>query len=878
MTSLNACIDPTTILQDIGVRVNHTPDITTCPLCRGREFMVNADPAGGGWYCCNTCHFAGDSIELVAQVNSFGALQAIEKLRRADSTGSFTQRNIDDHMHWAGRRKAVNTFWESCSDRDFILKNASEGGRAMLESFKISKQLQTSDWHNKLGQFVGLTTTAFYRSTVEPEDKGNKLPGAAGKNYLISPLFDAPGRIAAISAFDIYAGNKRSDVIRLPGGSTDALMFMNGLHLFEEVLYATSDLQWALALQTWAYLSAMGPVPVVGYTLDTKQAWMNLRPKRVIFWNTETTPDVFLAARQVPERAYIAKGPRISDTEDPFAKLAGSSARSMLNTMQTEAEPWLKALKDYLTSVSYSQVQDVINRLDLAPAHRQEMLSYCQTKEEREKIATLVDTGVIQMSIPMATKGRFLVQKADGWYAQYKNEAELHLISEAMPIIETFTNFKSKVLYTGHIRVRNKSIPFEVDRDDFSIEWLKRFCQEHDEIIEVHDSIGKNFSHYVLQFHNPDKLEGLDRIGWDSRDQSFVFPSYTLVNNGTFRELRRPTACNHPTQQLHAPSPFVLSHVRNWLDNTPARATYWALMTNVLANVIAPAIGERTRGIGLVDDSHVASELLDQVAADTYSAVTKVATTGKESEILAAVLQAEQQHLMPACIDLGSSPVAFRWINAEGDRNAFLLFRKNMMKAALLRGGWTMIQPESLASASTVLNSSASIMPAILAYFQKTGRKLPKAERHYVFSVIRLIQAWLEQEFQIECPDVLKAAAKIIDVGPGDDSAGLVNRFVGMVTCLTDEGVLTVDTTNDLVVQSNTRAAITIAGDIVFVNHAVIQRALQNHRLYTPGETQLTNAFQETGMLVEDVVGLHAFLGWRLHREKWVEVAQAWNR
>ncbi len=841
--------------------------------------MVNNDPDGGGWYCCNHCSFTGDSIQLLSHIKQMDIDQTIEQLRRADTTGSFTPKQIDDYTRYITRRKAIDKFWAGCSDRQLMMETATDGGRMMLESFRLLKPMENPNWSKQLGQFVGLTDVQFYTDTVRPDNLENRLPGQARKNYLIAPMFDTPGRIAAIAAFDIHGSHKRHSVIALPRGSHDVLMFMNGLQLYEEVVYATNRLDWALALQVWAYLSSAGPLPVVGYLDSSRKVWKNLRPRKVIFWDRQPTPALFEAARQVEDRAYIAKQPYLEHDEDPFVHLQGTAARTMLAAMQQSAEPWLKVLKDYLTSSSYSETQDIVNRLDLAPSHRQEMLNYCQTKEEREKISALVDTGVIQMSVPMGVKNRYLLQKADGWWIQHKNEAEHHLACEAMPVIETFTSFKNRVVFTGHIRIHNKSLPFEVDRDKFSAEWLIQFCQEHGEIVEVHNSIYANFRHFALQFNAPSKVDGLDYIGWDDRDQTFVFPRHTLLPTGEFRAERRPIPGGHPSEKFEfqpsnqAPKSSVLS----WLEPSPAAAAYWATYAAVLSNILAPVFKMKTSGIVLADDSQTASDILERVADNAYLATFKVEGTIPTAELLYKLTTAEVAHGMPLAVDFrGSSSLAMQWIQSAGDRNSVVALKPALSRSALLRGGWIVIR-SNLAAASSVITSSSRMLPILLAFFQKNERKLTRGGRHLVYGALQLVQAWLATEHQIESPDIFKTASRLIETGPGEGAEGIVSRFIGIIDEMMESELISFENATDLISNPSTKTTVIYGEQTVSINYPLLMKVVRQHHIHLPPSDELTAAFKQTAILADEMIGLQGLLGWVLHRPKWVEHLRTWR-
>ena len=874
--SLNSFVDTETILQELGIKVNQVPGITTCPTCGALEFYIGTDPSGGGWFTCHHCHWVGDGPELIAQVRGIPLETVLNNLMNEDTKSTITRERVVEYLSYQQRRKSATDYWLEASDRERIFDTKSRAARRLLQSYHLPELLERQTWSNGIGKYVGLASKELYNTFLEPDGSRNSLPGRSRKQMLVSPMFDAPGRIAAVASFDVGQGRKRFNYTPIPYGTNDALLFMNSVYMHDDVIFAMPELSFALSLQIWAHQSLVNGLPLLGYTPETDTAWSNIRPNMLILWDRTINDELFIAARKIASRAYIASKPHLDGDHDPFHCLESFPAQHFLGCMRESALPWLQALSDHLLIQDPGAARSLVARLDLKPSMREDILKYCQSDAERQKLAKLIDIGVIDMRITMAARGQHMIQRADGWFLQHDGTPGEATMSTAIPVIETFTNFDLHTVYTGHVRAGDKTVPFEVDKTEFGYQWFEDFCLRKCKVhVEVDPKIRRHLEHYATAFHKPVNREGLDTIGWN--EGSFLFPRFTIRADGTTTEQHRPIAGPHPTQRLHLTTTLTLAHARGWVEDTPAHALYWALVAGVMTNILAPAIGKETRGIGLVDRvndnrTEILAGVVDDMALETYRV-----KAGQERETIKTIVATEHSHNLPLFVEFYGSPLTLQWIQDINSRNAITILKPGVINAALLRGGWTIIDYKDRLDEALSIPHGYAIMPALLIAFLKNGGKLPLAKGHETQGVFALIRDWLHNRFRIERAPVLDKAAALINTGTQDGIAGAGSRFIGTLLYLLQAGDIAMEKSDELVEHLGDKFAVMTTYTHVYLNFHVIKKAFDKAKLYMPEVSELSQSFFESGLLREEKYGLRALSGWYLEVEGWELEVKRWS-
>ena len=317
---VNASIHYQDILPALGVEVNAAPALTTCPICRSHSLWMSSDYLGGYWYSCSAerCQFAGDSIQLYAVARKITIEHAVSEIVAKSPACKLskliTRSKLDDYRHMLKRsRMDVNVFWRACQEHVLRGHGTTPDGQWLLRNYRLDRQADKPDWTLQMGNRAGLAMVKDVNAMVsEP------LSGNPAKIVLVTPMFDLPGRISGLAVMDQYGGEFRWSANRIVGSRIDGLSFMHVLNLFNEEVFAIGNTAWAMAMHSWAANDLQVPLPIIGYSGYSADAWGAFKAKRLIFWEPEESGMVFNIARQlrIPE-ILIASGPRPKST-DPY--------------------------------------------------------------------------------------------------------------------------------------------------------------------------------------------------------------------------------------------------------------------------------------------------------------------------------------------------------------------------------------------------------------------------------------------------------------------------------------------------------------------------------------------------------------------------------
>ena len=147
----------TRILPRLGVTYESTalPAIVTCPACKQGKMRVYHDYLlRAEWLNCPECRFAGDTIQIAAQVWHVKVEEAIERLRR----DGILDRNLDNDAveryvdEVVGLRQRVHQFEQHSIER--ISRNHTEDLYRLLRRFRIQRMVGEARWKEHGPQIV----------------------------------------------------------------------------------------------------------------------------------------------------------------------------------------------------------------------------------------------------------------------------------------------------------------------------------------------------------------------------------------------------------------------------------------------------------------------------------------------------------------------------------------------------------------------------------------------------------------------------------------------------------------------------------------------------------------------------------------------------
>ncbi|MEI8375718.1 MAG: hypothetical protein WCJ35_23090 [Planctomycetota bacterium] len=156
--SLSGLVSWLRVLPALGIQVptGILPATTACPLCHGDGLQVVSDEVlGGQWCCCRDCKFAGDLIELMAQIwnltipATFVRLDELDLLDEQVSPESIDG-YVQSHVQY---RRRMNQFWELAQQQIKFSKSVVLW--ELLKRIGCRDQVFWPEWAGLMGRFVG---------------------------------------------------------------------------------------------------------------------------------------------------------------------------------------------------------------------------------------------------------------------------------------------------------------------------------------------------------------------------------------------------------------------------------------------------------------------------------------------------------------------------------------------------------------------------------------------------------------------------------------------------------------------------------------------------------------------------------------------------
>jgi hypothetical protein len=865
--TINACIDPLSILRDLDVQVNQLPILTTCPVClRAGTFYACRDPLdAGGWYTCSNpaCRFAGDSVALRAKLRH----EAIDSTIRAlssefNSLRNFDRGHIESYMAEHSRRERLDIFWRGCCSGECRENALTPASMNVLSLYRATDVLTDHRYMERLWPLFGYSTAGWLKQALNLNPHGGGagskfLHEHAHSTFLVVPQYDLPGRMVGIDLFADYHGEKAWASIPLHG-SFDSLGFLDIPRSFEDSVVAIGDPQYAFCMQLYAARAGENALPLVRYGNGSDTVWGSLQAHDIILWKPRLDLDMFLTAKHLGRRARISTYPHgDSLPADPYQVLDRYGSRDFLGGIRLNAVPWLKALPLFLNGMSWNECAYHLKELNLSADDRLHLQQACLDAEMSRVITTCYETRDIPVGL-ILPDGRELLDRADCWECRTPNRKRqvTTVVMTARLVLHSFTMFGSRVTLQGHVTHEGRNYPFEVDESELTIKWLTAFCAKQGFALNVNQSIGPYLLYAAKFFGQPQKLPGLETVGWDPETKSFRYPTIEITQGNPldhkFR-LEHP----HPLLDLGLSHKPTVSQLGSWFPDTPAHALFWACLKATLANILAPVTGQPTSGIAVMRRlSDQTPHTLEAVARVMHMRALKP-QDGKLDEIL----QAERLG-HPVYADLGGSELALKRLHADtGGRNNVLMCATEHMRQVLrYTPNWLTITPTSQIQLMPEIENTRSLLIELLQYFLRLDRdKLPITTPYGLADLV--VNGYARHMLGVECPEALRASARMVQESEPITPTGDVRRFLRRLMHLVELQVITVG--------ESERDTICLSEEHVTLNIRLLRKQLQTRHIQPLDLTTLLGPVQTVGLLVDERYGYDELEAWVLHRQIW---------
>jgi len=901
--SLNAYVDQHQVLPllDVAAGSGAIPTHTECPLCHGPRLTIFDDTRfGGNWHHCPDCKSTGDLISLAARYWKCAVATTVQKLADLGATipeELMTDERIKAYVHWHTRVQ------RNCAA---LLEDASaaiHAGRVnvdyILQQIGISAEHVRSHWPTRMGQFIGGASCkrvydAFYRpreTRAEMSNGARLFKGKGWHDVVTIPFNTLPGQFAGwlfvgrqgrpnvdydFQIIDSYS--RWDDLIEIGVCMYNTLDMRTAYgERFGDNVFVFNDPLLALRLQSRHARDSDLPLPVVGtYNAKVKRntnirelvsynIWRSRPDKKFIFWGATLSADLFNMAARANGRVYVSRLPLYVGRQPPHEWLA---------LIQKNAMDWQVALESYLRGLDDAAAVSLLSGLRIAPEIMQQFRANCGAT-----VARLLDRSrhKVQLLGTVRVNSKDIVETESGWYTAGKREECItNAIIRMEKILCMADDPDADIYVTGRILYGSESYDFHdtIDRIEHDPgSWLrKQMLAKAQKLVVVKRGWNNALLDIARQFHEPEVVSEDGRFGWKPQQSCFMLPRFSVHVGGQVKE-QRAQVVDDWAPGRHLSPPAGLVDLKPLLRDSPANRLFWAVTSCVAANILAPAMGQRVAGLGLLGHGGL---LLGRATARTHGCKeirVGGATAHQGSKVAARIEMVLERHAWPLIINCdrhGSSRTLLGpWQNGDYNRNAILHMTRDYADLAATLDSWRFIHEDQPIPPSPEIRSHGPyVLPTWLERMCRDKLELD-GDDPYVFRVARSLAKMMEDYGNAH---VVHMGAAYVD----DGSFDVQYRARHLITLLykfIETGALRFVHNSEA---DRVRAPKVVLIDDaaqapgVFLSREALDQVLLKHKLMLPDPGRITSALQISNALDRECL-YNKEAGW-LIIESW------WNR
>lgn len=741
--------------------------------------MYVAPTVGGRWYCCQSCGFKGDSIELYCAAHKLpdirdAVFELIAKrilpLTREQAPIEVVNRYIISYVE--ERKRFADLF----ADAQISMAELDRATLSLLDQHHLWSGYQAGHWHKRLSQFIGVLHPARVRAHGF---KMSRNPDFS--RVIICPFYDIPGRICAVKMLG-YNGASRHERAKFVTTRDDGLMMLDSLDIHNNEVLAVPDVIFALQLQRKQFNRTKEPLKLVVYGNETTRAWQSVSATRVVYWSYEDDDYwTFKQALQHP-RAHITNHPRFADRAEYVSR---TSLAKILSAFHDYSKPWEEALKRVILEGEHWQVSDFVINMKLSASDLQRVYEVCSPSELHRVRRAL---GEVPFDRFVNVANMRISESDDGWWIMNQDTRELGCsaiirLDSAIHVPDSDENY-----YEGTVISKGKQVQFRERMDTIEKQtsvWLRNLMMRNGlGPPTVQRRLARHLIDIAKQFQEPQFVQRSGRVGWNPDLQGFVFPNFTIRYGGIDESSRALVYDKSvPAANITAVPPTS----GEWdlmLDNTPEAAAIWAGLACFMTNMIAPILSAPQLAAGFIGASGSVARAVGQHLA-TELGMLRLQLL-KPNSVLDTRVEKEQAHGYPLWLDLLS---AKRPITSHFEANSSGNFMINLLEGEAIALGigdkWAFVNAPMIANQSRKLPSLRGVM-RYLAWIQSQSFTLqPSTSLHA--SILHSLSEWATAELSIVDFDVFKTAGMMLWA---PDRFGVDQRMIHLIYWLISNGKL----------------------------------------------------------------------------------------
>jgi len=767
---------------------------------------------------------------------------------------------------FVNRRKQFDAFLDATREQ---LRELQPKQLDLIQSYHLWEGYRAGDWFNRLSRFMGMGSIPLVLN------HGFSMPFKGFTRFLVFPYYDVPGRISSL--LFLNKNGKRHRIYANPEGALQdaGLMMLGLLDTHNGTVVAVRDPIFAIHLQRRTCNLTENPLKVVVYDEQTTRAWQTVHARELIYWEKES--DVGLFAQSVLHpRAHIATHPGFIDS-DLKGNLRKMTVAEIVNRIEEASKPWGEAMKNFLLSAEYWKVSETLRQLQLSAADIQRIYDACSPSEKAR---------VMQL-FGEATTGNYItignmriVESDDGWWIMRGAERELGCnaivrLDALVHIIDTGEN-----IYEGTVSCKQEQIKFRVPVatvEKGAANWLRELMMKHVGALKLSKSIQTHIIEIAKQFHDPQYVRRIGRIGWNPAMQSFVFPNFS-IKDGQFDDSTHAMVLDSATDVPAAKIYIAEPKEGDWdllLDDQPEHAAIWAGMACFMSNMLSPIVGASSAPVAFVGGYGSVANVVGAHIVEEMGMVSL--TPSKPYQPLNDMPELNKRHDYPVWLDLsGGNRKSTHFIKAMDIGNFMTHLFEIESYAAGVGESWAFINAPSIMPQRNRLPSLRGAI-AYLGWIQARQFELPAATS-FQQCILSSLADWALGKNASD-KEVFISASKMLRT---IDSDSIERRLMHLIFMLATNQRLKMPHTP---FYSQFKAGVMpsvkshlVIDDIdqkIFVNLSVLRNAIDRAKLPVPDYDSAVRAFASTTATTGFESGTDGFV---IDQTYWDVEATRWRK
>lgn len=785
-------------------------------------------------------------------------------MRKEELTHDVITGYLDEFVR---RRHSFDDLFEETQKR---LSDLSPRQLDLIQSYHLWEGYRAGHWYDRLVRFVGVGSLDMIQSMIFA------LPSKGYKQFLVIPYYDVPGRIASLLFLGKNGKSLRVHASPSSGVQDDGLMMLDLLDTNNDTVVAVRDPMFAIHLQRRAYNISEQPLKVVAYGAKTTRAWQTVHARRLIFWEREDDLGLYVQSMLHP-RAYVSVKPGFLDT-DMNERMRGMSVAEIMNRIEQSAKPWGEAMKLFLLNSEYWQVTEALKELELSAVDIQRVYDACSPSEKAR----------VQQLFGEASVGNYItvgnlrvVESDDGWWIMRGADRELGCnaivrLESLVHVIDTGEN-----IYEGEVLFRQERIKFRVPVEIVeknAAKWLRELMMKHVGVLKLSKAIQSHIIEIAKQFHDPQYVKRIGRIGWNASAGAFVFPNFS-IKNGAFDDSMHAMVLDSaegvPAAKLYISEP----REGDWdlmRDNTPAHATVWAGLAGFMSNMLSSLMGSEPTPLAFVGGygsiaSTVGEHLVEELG------IPKVKPS-KPYNPLHDIPELNRRHDFPVWLNLSEkNRKSIHHVKARDGGNLMTHLFEIEAASAAVGESWTFINSPEIMQQKYRLPSLRGAL-AYLVWLQAKKFELPPASS-LPQSTLLSLEEWAIEMLGAVKTDVIREASKMLRT---PDSESVDRRLMWLIFNMANNQRLKMahilfydDFCNGS--SPSLKAHLIIDDDKkkIFVNLGVLRNAIDRAKLPIPDYDTAIRAFAATHTKTGFEAGVDGFV---INQTYWDSEASRWRK